>query len=186
MTFWGYLESKLWETDRQTDRYGICIKRNIPRYPNYLSSRAWASEFLLTNPNEFAFSKSEFHVLVDWPVCSAIVRPVSVSCIVPAGLLPSSCPHMFDPGSSQQPGLFPLNLRSHRSSLLRTPLGLPSVLRLKSNGFIQACSGTERPGTHSPETQQNSVGTGGGWRLQSKQGVFFLDIEGIWSWIHLC
>lgn len=112
--------------------------------------------------------------------------PVAVSCIVPAGLLPSSCPRMFDPGSSQQPGLFPLNLRSHRSSLLRTPLGLPSVLRLKSNGFIQACSGTERPGTHSPETQQNSVGTGGGWRLQPKQGVFFLDIEGIWSWIHLC
>lgn len=143
---------------RQTDKHGICIKENIPRYPNYLSPRAWASEFLLTNPDEFAFSSRVPCSCV--PACLTCHCPVTVSCVVPAGLLPSLALACFVAVSSQQPGLSPLNLRSHGSSLLRTPLGLLFVLRLKSNGFIQACSGTERSGTLSRDTAEQS-----GWRL---------------------
>lgn len=76
--------------DRQRDRHGLCIKGNICRYPNYLSSRAWVSEFLLTNPDEFAFSGFEFHALVDQPVCPATVQSLSHAC--PCRLLPCFLP----------------------------------------------------------------------------------------------
>lgn len=183
MTFWGCLESKLWKTDRQTWDISkeIFPGTQIISHPE-LGCQSSSSSILMSLP---LVGPSSMFLCTGLSALPLFVQSLShalslQACFPPLAL---AC---FDPGSSQQPGLFPLNFRSHRSSLLRTPLGLPSGLRLKSSGFIPACSGTERSGTHSPETQQNSVGTGGVWRLQPKQGVFFLDIAGIWSLIHLC
>ena len=156
MTFWGYLESKLWETDKQTDM-------------GYVSKKIFPGTQIISHP-ELGHQSSSSPILMSLPLVGPSsmfltdlsALPLSSHCLMrcPCRLASLSCPCMFWCRLLTEPGSSPLNLRSHRSSLLRTPLGLPCVLRQKSNGFIQACSGTEWSGTLSRDTAEQP-----GWRL---------------------